>query len=142
MVQVLGALGEGLDAPLLVETIPDKGRLVLAAAGSPELRATLRALGELRILAPTLVVQAEGRELGVFPYVAGLDLYQIDEQGRLLPGLAFRLVAKVAALLSVAHEAGMAHGDLSPASVRVLPDGEVCIVGFKGGEASADLMAL
>lgn len=142
MVQVLGALGEGLDAPLLVETFPDKGRLVLAAAGEPALRSALRALGEPRILTPSAVVQADGRELGVFPYVAGLDLYELDDRGRLSPGIALRLVAKVAALLAIAHEAGIAHGDLSPASVRVLRDGDVCLVGFQGGEPSEDLPAL
>jgi eukaryotic-like serine/threonine-protein kinase len=75
---------------------------------------------------------AEGRRVYlVMEYVEGVTLRDvIDDFGRLEPGLAAAIGAKVARGLAFAHERGLVHRDIKPANILLGDDGSVKIADF------------
>lgn len=140
--EILGALSEDLDAPLLARRVGTDRLIVLAPSVPSQVLAALGALADPRIVAPFDEINVEGRPFALVEHVGFLDLYQLDTGARLLPGQALYLICRAATLLARAHEAGVAHGGLSPASLRLLPDGDLCIVGARGGSLASDVRAL
>lgn len=69
---------------------------------------------------------------------ASLDL-RLAEEGPLPPRLAAWVTDEVAATLTVAHEAGIAHGRLIPENVLIDHNGSVRIIGFAVEAALYDL---
>lgn len=78
----------------------------------------------------------EDKEQGIpfiaMEYVPGRSLRQLlADEGKLLPGRAFEIVATLADTLHAAHEAGIIHRDVKPANVLVRePDGVVKMADF------------
>lgn len=143
--RVLGALGRGGFAPLLADAIFPDGyarRVVLHRPGPPE------AWRLASVISPHVVAE-EGRvetshgRFAVSPWVGGSDLDALIERG-LPPRARADLLLQAVRGLSAAEAAGVAHGALTGASVRVDPSGTVRLLGFRGAGASdrADLWEL
>jgi hypothetical protein len=122
---------------------PDEFRQRFAAAAAvrhPHVAATLE------------VLEVNGRPAALQEWLSGLPSSEWPFLAA-APGVWYRLVCQAALGLSTTHQAGLAHGHLSPRSVVLTADGMVKVTGFgeppwladydpAGATAEADLAAL
>ncbi|MBD0292478.1 MAG: hypothetical protein ICV70_02740, partial [Jiangellaceae bacterium] len=116
-----------LSRPVLVQTVsaddPRAQRITDAARAA----ATVRDARFLRVLD---VDTEDATAYVVREWPAGRDLRAVLADGPLSPDQARALAREVAEALATAHEDGLTHLRLSPASVIVTPDGGVKIAGL------------
>lgn len=136
---MLGALGGGALAPLLAEQSGGGSKRLVVLTRASEGIEALAGVGHAGIVAPHEVVDTAAGRLAVTVFVPGFDL---DELGELPAEVACAILQEVRGILDAVHQAGLAHGGLTPASVRVGPDGRVRLVGFRGGDPERDAVAL
>lgn len=94
-----------------------------------ERAAKLRLIADNRICVPDRVVKRPGESVVVtVPRVAGVSLGALTAQrGYLSVGECVYVGIQVCGALGAMHEAGLSHGDVSPASVMMTRDGIVLI---------------
>lgn len=98
-----------------------------------QIERTAQAIGRLKhpnIAAIYDVGQENWQPFLVMDLLPGQTLRQRLREGPLPPGEAARVLSQAAAALDAAHDAGLAHGGLKPASVRLLPNGTVKLTDF------------
>jgi serine/threonine-protein kinase len=85
-----------------------------------------------------------GRRYVVMPLVPGRTLAALLAEGPLAPALARRIADGIAEALAALRDAGLAHGDLTPANVIIGEDGAVTLVDPEpiGGDDAAAFAAL
>lgn len=135
--RVIGALGGGGFAPLLAEAIFPDGyarRVVLHRPGPAEAWALASVISPHVVAEEGRVETSQGR-FAVSPWVGGADLDALLEGG-LPPRARAELLLQAARGLRSAEAAGVAHGALSGATLRVDPSGTVRLLGFRGAGAS------
>jgi hypothetical protein len=100
-----------------------------------------RALGRIddpRIARPAgIATAADGRAALVLELPAGETLADVVAAGPLAPERALAIARSVAGALAACHVAGVAHGRIGLATVRVRPDGGIVLTGF-GAAREAD----
>ena len=95
--------------------------------------------GRPHVAAVETVFQARGTVYMVTEHVEGSSLATMLEQdGARSAAWVWRMLDGLTASLAVVHGAGLVHGAISPARVRVKPDGTPVLVGFGiGGRTAA-----
>lgn len=72
-----------------------------------------------------------GRRCLVMEFVPGETLAsRLRREGRIAPEDALRILAQVAAAAAFMHARGIVHRDLTPANVRLTPDGRIKVLDF------------
>ncbi len=94
-----------------------------------------------------VVIHDVGHEDGtyyiVMEYLQGRTLKQVIEQeGKLQPQRAARIVEQVAAALDYAHQQGFVHRDVKPANIFVGPDDHVTLTDFGIAKAASETQQL
>lgn len=143
--RVLGALGRGSFAPLLAEAVFADGytrRVVLHRPGPPEAWPLVGVASPHLVTEEGRIVTPQGR-FAVSPWVPGLDVDALLERG-LPPRARAELLLQGIRGLRAAESAGVRHGALSGANLRLDPSGTVRLLGFRGqGDADrAELFEL
>ncbi len=94
------------------------------------------AIAAARLTHPSIVAiydtwSGDGEEAIVMELVRGTSLRQhLDEHGRLPPGEAVAIGARVAEALATAHRAGLVHRDIKPANILLCEDERVMVADF------------
>lgn len=131
--RVLGALGRGTFAPLLAEAVHPDGytrRVVLHRPGPTEAWPLASVASPHLVCEEGRLVTPEGR-FAVSPFTGGADLDALLERG--LPDRArAELLRQALRGLRAAAGAGVSHGALTGAMIRVDPSGTVRLLGFRG----------
>ncbi len=94
-----------------------------------------------------VVIHDVGHEDGtyyiVMEYLQGRTLKQvIQQEGKLQPQRAARIVEQVAAALDYAHQHGFVHRDVKPANIFVGPDDHVTLTDFGIAKAASETQQL
>ncbi len=146
-VRVLGGLAADSLNDLIAEVVagPDAGaRVVLGPPGDPEVHAAVRRTASPILVAPREVLDTDRGRWAVVPWVPGLDLVTLREHhpdGVPLDVAIAILLPVVRGLRRLAAE-GLGHGAMGPSKVRIGGDGQVRVVGIRGGRPPADGPAL
>ncbi|MFG0316225.1 MAG: protein kinase, partial [Planctomycetota bacterium JB042] len=136
--RLVRALGEGDDAPLLVEDRSEAGARRVLRRVSPDAAAAALLFRGLRHEGIAELLRLERHErlglVSVSAWVEGEDLgaaaARLDSPARLA------VVHDVARALRHLHELGLTHGDLKPANVVVTPAGRGVLIDPAGPDAA------
>jgi serine/threonine protein kinase len=90
----------------------------------------LRDLNHPNIVKLLDAVQYEGQDYLIMEYVAGGDLHQLLEKGRLSHQRCLNIAIDLADALTRAHRLNIIHRDLKPANVLVAQDGTIRLTDF------------
>jgi serine/threonine-protein kinase len=84
-----------------------------------------------------IIEQKKGTDYLILEYVPGKTLSEYIVQGPLELISALSICRQVAEAVSAAHEKGIAHRDLKPGNIKIMPDGRVKVLDFGLAKASA-----
>ena len=74
--------------------------------------------------------QASGQPYFIMEYVDGLNLRQLEQEGKLSPREALQIVPQICEALQFAHDAGIVHRDIKPDNILLDKRGRVKIADF------------
>ncbi len=74
--------------------------------------------------------QVNGQPYFIMEYVDGLNLRQLEQEGKLAPREALKIVPQICEALQFAHDAGIVHRDIKPDNILLDKKGRVKIADF------------